>query len=180
MPKLTRHQFLIAVDDVWGGARRNFEKDKVVHGHLVAFDAKGHGKYFLHGHPDDPNLVQKGIIGIPGPWHEHLPLLAAEFHAHRAVAAILVGEAWIGTDEAALDMVRMGLAPHEHPMKDEVAFVAGLWPREYAMRSHYAIIERDEQGQNPRLGEDREFGGPPDSVAVVGTWLAEMLPRPYR
>lgn len=179
MPKLTREKFLLAVDDVWGGARRNFDKHKVVHGHLVAFNAMGHGKYFLQGDPDDPNLTSKNIVGVPGNWADHLPLLAAEFHAHRAVAAMLVGEAWTVREDLAVETIRMDLLPHEHPMKDEIAFVVGLWPREYAARGRYAVIERDERGENPRLGEDREFEGPPGAVTVFATWLAEILPKPH-
>lgn len=183
MAKLTRPMFLTAVDDVWGGVQASFARDQRIHSHLIALDAKAEMKYFLSGaDPDDRQLVAKGIVGVPGPWHEHLPLLAAEFHAHRAVAALLVAEAWWTTGEAALETVRMDIAPSEHPLKDEIVFVVGLWPREYAARSRYAVIDRGDGRQPPRLGESQSFEstiGDSNVATVLATWLTELLPRPF-
>ena len=129
MPVLTPAMFTDAVDVVWEGAKRSFDRNKQIHSHLVAFDAQATSRAFLQAHPDNPDLQGKDVVAVPGPWTDHLDLIEAEFRAHRAVAAILIAEAWIGHDDVAVEMFRMGIDPHEHPFKDEMVFTVGQWPR---------------------------------------------------
>lgn len=178
MPKLTRPMFADGVAGLWEVALRNFARDHAVHGTLVALDAMARQRYFMHAPEGDPLVTQKGFIPVPGPWLEHLPLIEREFKAHKAVAAVLIGEAWTGKDEVAVDMLRMNIAPHEHPLKDEFVFVVGCYPREFLMTGHQAVIERDERGENPRLANHRplvESSG----MTVMASWLVDLLPRPH-
>jgi hypothetical protein len=178
MPKLTRPMFTDAVAGLWNVALRNFDRDHTVHGTLVALDAMSRQRFFMHAPENDPLVLKKGFVPVPGPWHEHLPLLEREFKAHKAVAGILIGEAWTGQQEVARDMLRMNIAPHEHPLKDEIVFVVGCYPREFLTTGFQAVITRDEKGENPQLAEARpmvESGG----IVVMATWLVDLLPRPH-
>lgn len=177
MPKLTRPTFIEAVRDLRMLAERNFVKDEYLHGCLVAVDQMSRQHFFMQGPEDDPRIHASGFVPIPGPWTDHLPKIEAHLRAWKAVAAILIGEGWMVADDDALETLRMDIHPHEHPMKNEVAMVVGVWPREHVAFGYRAIIERDERGQNPHLSDFEEFGtGNPD---MIGTWLSSLLPQPH-
>lgn len=174
MPKLTRAKFVESLDSLWAGAQANFAKDHTLHGHMVALDPMGRQKYFLNV-PEDEEIARRGIIAVPGPWREHLDLLAREFTAHKAVAAIIIGEAWLSSGEAATDVLSANMWPHEHPLSDEIVFVAGFWPREYVANGYQARIIRDDHGEHPHLTGHTRIDG--DQAAYVGYWILDLLPK---
>lgn len=177
MPKLTRSTFIAAVGDLWGLAQRNFDKDGYVHGCLVAVDSMSRQHFFMHGPVDDPRILANGIVPVPGPWLDHLPQIEAQLREWKTVAAIMVGEAWKVSGEYAVDVISMDLAPNERPVKTEIVFVAGFWPREHVALVHQGVIERDEHGENARL-RPIEDAGPEDSEVLV-SWLSRLLPQPH-
>lgn len=177
MPKLSRDVFLRALDDLWHSSENNFAKHGAVHGHMVALDAMGRQLYFMQAPAGAPEATTRGIIPIPGPWLDHLDVIRAAFREHKAVAAILVGEAWMSRGDVGMETIRMNISPSDHPMSDEIAFVVGAWPREYIASGHYAVIVRDDRGENGRLSEPIAIGEGPAEFIV--SWLGALLPQPH-
>lgn len=177
MPKLTRENFLLGVEDLWRLAQKNLAKDKYVHGMVIGLDSMSRWTTMMISDADHaPSLAKRDVVPIVGTWIENLDLIRSEFASRKIVAAMHVSEAWVTSGQYAVDTVRMDIMPSEHPMKDEIVFVMGCWPREFAWVWHRALIERDARGENPRpVGHETITDM---TLDTVGSWLYEALPQP--
>lgn len=174
---LTRAAFIPSVDDVWEIAMRSFDRDKVLDSHVAALNLRGELLYFTPCPDPDTatGLAAQGFVPVPGPWRDHLGLIKAEFIRHKAVAAIFVGEARAVQDPCADETLRRDINHSEQPMPGEVAFCFGFWPRERVAIGNIATIERDSQGECPRLVHQRRETGVETGLAA---WLPDLLPQP--
>ena len=149
MPKMTRAMFAELVGDLWMQTQQQFVKDRMVYGALIGLDAKGHNHMVVMEPEGVTRFADAGYLTVPGPYREHLDLIKAAFAEHKVVAAILNGEAWRTDNDYAVETLRTGIYPHEHPMATEMLFVSGTWPREGFTRAYQADIVRDKQGKEP-------------------------------
>lgn len=177
MPKMDRATFAAALDDMWALTQNRLITTGAAWTTLIVLDSMGRQRIFMDLDPETPGLKDANVTLTGGPFHENVDTLGEAFRSHRAVAAILYGEGWSVANETYAETVRLDLPVHEHPMKDELAFAVGLWPREFFARHHQALIVRDEQGRLVRLADEKQFDESGTTVFV--SWLAELLPQPY-
>lgn len=183
MPKMTRAGFAAEVDRIWNLARSNFERDRRLHGAIIAYDAMGRQAMFLALTAEDYDNVEErkktersGVVPIRGDFAENAEAMSRIFREGRMVAAVRVSEAWSAEDDVAADVMALHMSPGEHPMSREVALACGFWPREHFIAYYTAEIVRDDRGENPVLGPTRRLD---DEQAMVESWLWEALPQPY-
>lgn len=178
MAQLTRDLFKGGVEDLWELVKSQFAKDGVVHSRLVGLDARSRQTYFMSVARDGSQsdaVLARGWVPVPGPWIDNVDLIKAVFSERKLVAAILVAEAWVASNDTAFEAARMNIAPHEHPMKSEIVFALGSWPREYLTTGYVADIERDDHGNGTLINE----ASMTDDSLIFGAWLDEVLPKPH-
>lgn len=176
MPKLTRRMFTESVADLWANVQQNFAKDHRIHGHVVAIDAMGRQMYFMHATANDSELLARGIVPVPGPWQDYLGLLRTKFIEHEAVAGILIDEAWFLTGDADAHPELMHALPSQSPERQEMVFIAGMWPREYVSIGYKATIDRPAL-DDPRLVDHEPLTD--EYTTMVVAWLDDILPQPH-
>lgn len=178
MPKMSRTQFSASIDDMWLLTQRTVVNAGMVFSTLIALDAMGRQQILIQVPQEDPRIDARGAISIVGTWDAHHDTVQAAFRRHNAVAAIFYGEGWSVANDIYLETVRMDIAASEHPMKDEIIFAYGFWPREHLTHGHRATIVRDDHGNiaTLRTTDDTDTTA---GATIVGSWVQDLLPRPY-
>jgi hypothetical protein len=173
MPKMTRDRFIAVTDDLWQMTQDRFATTGGIFPTLIALNASGRTHHFIQTDSQDPRLSNDDTTVIPGEWTEHLPVLTETFRNLKAVAAILYAEAWIASDDVAVETMAMDIHVHDHPMKDEALIAVGLWPREFVTHGHLARVNRDEHGKYIGISRHERLA---DAAWLLAPWLSPLLP----
>lgn len=193
MPKLTRDNFLGAIDDLVANAGRNLRN----HGHvaptLIGITARG-DQFIALGMPEDAmgqdtdfeaRILGKGMHLLPAPFGAHQESMLAFLSGNDCVAAILTDEAYYSTHTIPVsnpnDLAPDLTAPLDEDLSEGV-LVIGTWPREFVQRAFLYPIIRDASGR-ATTGALRPLVGPGaegDDQTLIGIveWLSGVLPQP--
>lgn len=174
MPRLNPTTLTQVVDTLWENAQHNFRTAGFVYPHLIGLNPDARNTIFVQEPATSPVAQRPGHVAVPGPWTDHLDLIRDTMTTNGIVAAILIAEAWVTRNQAAIDTMTMNIPVHEHPMKDEMVLVVGSYPKAgIPAYGHSAIVTRDDQGNNATLSTPIPITS--NDSTLVGTWLTDLL-----
>lgn len=158
-PLMTTSQFLRELPSIFQLAQQFLRRD-------------GHAATVLFAY--DRHARRSDLLCQAAP-QEILDFIHGFLREHRAVAAIMVSEAWY-LDAFALARTTdpLATAPSQHPDRREVLQVLGTWPALQVHQAHTAEIIRD--GDSITL-VDLSAMTPAGCEPEVVSWLSELLPQ---
>lgn len=158
----------------------NMRQHGAIYTMLFGIDARGQQVAAVM--PDDVADLVAGptTVGISEPFRDHQGDIAEVFTKRGAQAAMFYGEAWTFPEEdpdAALEHLRSGLMPSEHPNRQEIVFLSLHWPLGgVSWLETWRIVRTP--GESYLRPRTRQLEAIQDPLSFISGWIEETLPQP--